>query len=624
MALEPNELSSNLLRLGAEQAAAGKTLGLSPEETFNLQQELRNRGIKQVAPDNNAPDPFGEAPEPVFKQPGKGGKLADVKEVRRPQDDFRPADFNGANVVVRGEKVRNDVLPEEFLNEFEILQQREGRERPPAGAGRGVRDAANDLREAQEMFGAQAFGSMGPEIERLEERLNEARNAGPVERARGRQQAAGMLEADRRPFNTAEIDARVAQELNNRFGGEFDWKQPLRAMPIDAKVKAEAEIRSRLEGRGGINAIAEMQNDNKAARDARIVAAKNAGIGRQLADANIGHIAEIRSLGKAADGGRGIMMQRVIDPNEPTTAQSLNVPPQGPLPRGQAWMIGNLPDFGVEGGDTFGFPQVGIMEEGKLFADRLRNQGINVPKQEVRNLQELEAAADFVIRRAQGAGQRLGRFDQEAKKMVFPDQPGIQEVLYKLGYSDGEIKRLANAMNQAEQAGLRDVNEVIKENFDARIPNRRGEGVQLITNVEGMRADGGVPLARIRNEKVGRGKEAKNVRGQLAKLGPEGIINALEEAGQLYGFTEGGEKVLLPEAARMIQEADLGRQDAQIPLIGAIKDEVPRAGFIRGDARGLDRAARVKKFGEENANKADAVEANFLAGEEQRMRRVER
>ena len=317
------------------------------------------------------------------------------------------------------------------------------------------------------------------------------------------------------------------------------------------------------------------------------------------------------------------MMQRVIDPNEPTSAQALNVPAQGPLPRGQAWMVGNLPDFGVKGGDTFGFPQVGVMEEGKLFADRLRGQGINVPKQEIRNLQELEAAADFVIRRAQGAGQRLGRFDQEAKKMVFPDQPGIQEVLYKLGYSEGEIKRLANAMNQVEQAGLRDVNEVIKENFDARIPNRRGEGVQLITNAEGMRADGGVPLARIRNEKVGRGKEAKNVRGQLAKLGPEGVINALSEAGQLYGLTEGGDKVLLPEAARMIQEADLGRQDAQIPLIGAIKDEVPRAGFIRGDARKLDRAARVKKFGEENANKADAVEANFLAGEEQRMRRAE-
>ena len=700
MTLELNGLSADLLYEGAAQAAAGKTLGLSVEETFNLQLELKKRGIKQVAPDNNAPDPFGEAPEPVFKKPGKGGKLADVKEVRRPQDDFRPAAFGGANEVVRGELVRNDVLPEEFLNSEEVAQQREGRDRqkiqagdlradrglivnPGAAAGAGPRDAQNRLLDALDQFGPEAFGSAGPEMVRIEERLNDVNNPGPVGIARGRQQAAGMLEADRRAFNTEELNQRISQELNNRFGivqpplyykdddiggelGEprrpnrnneivrrdgkrvnldflqrqfnqdgFSAIRPAFNRFVDDVIAEEQSIRNRLEGKGGINPIAEMRNDNAAARDARIVAAKNAGIGRQLADANIGHIAEIRGLGKAGMGPRGIMMQKVIDPNEPTSAQALNAPAQGPLPRGQAWMIGNLPPA-IEGGARDGeFPQVGVMEEGKLFADRLRGQGFNVPKQEIRNLQELEAAADFVIRKAQGAGQRLGRFDQEAKKMVFPDQPGIQEVLYKLGYSEGEIKRLANAMNQVEQAGLRDVNEVIKENFDARIPNRRGEGVQLITNVEGMRADGGVPLARIRNEKVGRGKEAKNVRGQLAKLGPEEVLRQLDEAGMLYTAApeditikgklvqRKGDKILLPEAARMIQEADLGRVDAQIPLIGAIKDEVPRAGFIRGDARGLDRAARVKKFGIENANKADRVEANFLAGEEQRRRRIE-
>ena len=41
--LEANGLASDVLGLGREQAAAGKTLGLSPVETFNLQQHLRER-----------------------------------------------------------------------------------------------------------------------------------------------------------------------------------------------------------------------------------------------------------------------------------------------------------------------------------------------------------------------------------------------------------------------------------------------------------------------------------------------------------------------------------------------------------------------------------------------------
>ena len=153
MTLESNGLSSDLLRLGAEQAAAGKTLGLSPEETFNLQQYLRERGIKNVRAEDNAPDPFGEAPEQAYDDRGRK-----VGEARRPQDDFRPADSPARigrareaevmNVgpgkpvnrgvlegqspnspLIRAEQVRAGVLPEEFLNENEVAEGREGRRR---------------------------------------------------------------------------------------------------------------------------------------------------------------------------------------------------------------------------------------------------------------------------------------------------------------------------------------------------------------------------------------------------------------------------------------------------------------------------------------------------------------
>ena len=623
MSLESNEHLVDKLIVGAEQAAAGKTLGLSPEETFNLQQYLRQRGIKQVRAEDNAPDPFGEAPEQARDDRGQP-----VGEARRPQDDFRHADKKfgkegGRNIVARQEKVNLDVLPEEFLNDFEVAQQREGRSRPPAGAGRGVQDALGMMQIAKDKYGAAAFGDAEGLINRAAARLQEDVFPGPVEKRRGNRQARAMIEADKRPFTSSEIDRLVAAELQNRFGGEFGWGQPVRAMPIDAFAKAEREIRAALQGKGGQDDFAVLMNEARAARQANDFRNQYAGIARQFADENIGRIREIRDLGRAGDGVRGVMMQRVENPNSPTTGQELNAPPQGPLPRQQRWMVDNLPDFGIEGGDSFGFPQVGIMEEGKLFADRLRAKGFNVPKQEVRNLNELQAAADFVIRNAAAKGQRLGRFDRESGKMVFTDNPGIQEVLYKLGYSEGEIGRLANAMNQIEQQAQRGFNQQPAANFAARIPNELAKGVSLETNVEGMRADGGLPIAMIRNEKVGRGKNQKNVRGQLAKLGPEGVVRALDEAGQLYTQTPSGQKVLLPEAARIIEEANLGREDAQKPMIAGVKGEVPRAEFIRGNARGMDRAERVRRFGKDNADRADRVEANFLAGEELRKRREE-
>ena len=160
MTLESNGLSSDLLRIGAEQAAAGATLGLSPEETFNLQQHLRERGIKQVRAEDNAPDPFGEAPEQAYDDRGQK-----VGEARRPQDDFRPADSpmkigmaregelmnmrpgkpvdrgvpegqTPKSPLIRAEKVRGGGLPEEFLYPNEVAEGQEGRKR-------GLLDAEN-------------------------------------------------------------------------------------------------------------------------------------------------------------------------------------------------------------------------------------------------------------------------------------------------------------------------------------------------------------------------------------------------------------------------------------------------------------------------------------------------
>jgi hypothetical protein len=633
--LESNGLSSDLLRLGAEQAAAGKTLGLSPEETFNLQQHLRERGIKEVRAEDNAPDPFGEAPEQAYDDRGRK-----VGEARRPQDDFRPADAKpgrngGRNILVREEKVRAGALPEEFLAPEEVAEGIEGRKRgfldaenlggpagdreirvnPGAGApGRGVADALAQLKRGQEKFGTAAFPGMGRAIERLEE----DNQPGKVGLQNERKLAAGLVAADARPFNTGEIDQIVAAELNNRFGGEFGWNQPVRAMPIDARVKAEAEIRAGLEGKGGQDPLMQMVNEDAAIRRAERQGREGDQRGQRILD----EMDEIRNIGNVKDRGPAGEVEFVKPVNTPDTAQAVNAP-QGPLPRQQRWMVDNLPDFGREGGDSFGFPQVGILEEGKLFADRLRGMGVNVPRAEVRNVNELQQAADFVIRQAAAKGERLGRFDREAGKMVFTDNPGISEVLYKLRYADGEVQRLANAMNQVEMQGIAGgPNATRAEMFAERVPGGIGKGVQVYGNNPNMRPDAGVPLALIKNEKVGRGKDAQGVRAELANIGPEDVVRQLDEAGMLYTQDAQGQKILLPEAANAIAGADAARGDAQMAIQGALKGEVPRANFIRGEVRQMGRPERVRRFGKENADKAGQVEANFLAGEEGRRRRA--
>ena len=197
--------------------------------------------------------------------------------------------------------------------------------------------------------------------------------------------------------------------------------------------------------------------------------------------------------------------------------------------------------------------------------------------------------------------------------MVFTDNPGISEVLYKLRYADGEVQRLANAMNQIEMQRIAGgPNSARAEMFAERVPGGIGRGVQVYGDNPNMRADGGIPLALIKNEKVGQGDKKQGVRAELANLGPEGVLRQLEEAGQLYTQDAQGQKILLPEAANIIAGADAARGDAQMAIQGGLKGEVPRANFIRGDVRKMGRPERVRRMGKENADNAGRVEANSL------------
>ena len=150
-----------------------------------------------------------------------------------------------------------------------------------------------------------------------------------------------------------------------------------------------------------------MINDAKAAREASEIRNKFGGLPRQLADADIGRINEIRSLGGAMpfashDAVGNFQVVQAVNPSEFGTAipltdkdgrvreyygyedsslvqlgevnvdssdQMLNAPKPTP---GQDFISRNLPTYGREGGTTFGFPQVGINDEMALLGDRIR------------------------------------------------------------------------------------------------------------------------------------------------------------------------------------------------------------------------------------------------------------
>ena len=95
------------------------------------------------------------------------------------------------------------------------------------------------------------------------------------------------------------------------------------------------------------------------------------------------------------------------------------------------------------------------------------------PKAEIRNIDEFERVVDAVIAKAGRDKQVLGHYDKEAGKFVKPTTPGVEDALYKLGYADNEVQRLANAMFQVEMQRRGGVNETAAELFAERVLEKK-------------------------------------------------------------------------------------------------------------------------------------------------------
>ena len=74
-----------------------------------------------------------------------------------------------------------------------------------------------------------------------------------------------------------------------------------------------------------------------------------------------------------------------------------------------------------------------------------------------RSLPEFEAAITSILARGQKTGQTFYKKDPESGKATVSRQPGIDDVLYKLRYTDSEKQALAAALLAALAAAPRAV-----------------------------------------------------------------------------------------------------------------------------------------------------------------------
>ena len=232
---------TQLITQGAQLLAAGQTLGLTPDEAMaarkaTLRREQRQRRAQRGEREGNRAAAEAFLAEDAAKFNAKGGLTpferqlalggnvqADIDDVgfafgedpqiivdskgrriendpRRPQDDDQ--------VYSREEKIRNDVLGEDFLQPEEIAMQREGRGRKQVGLG-GMRDALNRLQMAKDQYGFQAFGQEGKEMERLYYALKDDVGDGQ-QNQRNRQEAQKAVVADARRRRGDVSDAAIA------------------------------------------------------------------------------------------------------------------------------------------------------------------------------------------------------------------------------------------------------------------------------------------------------------------------------------------------------------------------------------------------------------------------------
>ena len=216
--------------------------------------------------------------------------------------------------------------------------------------------------------------------------------------------------------------------------------------------------------------------------------------------------------------------------NTPDTAQLINAP-QNPQ-TAREWVASNLPAMTQDTGSTPPrYPQANISKETTDFSNRVRKvlanmELANAPtvSDNVRNIEEIEGVAKFIQKELEKRGDTLMIRNPDETSRTKNIPAGTQVVsglMQKLGMTSGDEERLANAMFQLDAAKRSSVNQ----NPTGTYLSRTGEPTKDVIFNAPPEGFGSLPIAQqpggtsIRVGTDSKGKAIKqDIRSALAGL----------------------------------------------------------------------------------------------------------
>jgi hypothetical protein len=535
---------------GAELAAAGRTLGMSEEETLAAvsRQYRRQRRADDRVTERDVMRQMVQAAATTTSDVGGG----EIKGVRYEDDDELArafgedqSDYQNFRADDRGftQDEETGLLRRETFDET----RGESVDFAPQNA---VRDALTELEAAagkKDSLQQRLMGIFGGGNER----------EAAIARIRGR------LEDDLRPDRGADaaLGAEAVRRDNKRFDAEVREANDFRAA-------AEADNIARhgytINGPGAfadenIGRIAEIKSLGKIGETAHVVRTANDAIKGQVTRRHDGVYLNPQTGDPVAVQGPELPAALVGDriPNNGSSSDAINAPQSA-----QEWITLNKPDY-REGGRTFGdYPQVDITRETTNFAQKLRElegfgmQGVSA---NIRSVDELQRVIDHVGAVAQKQGKQLYRFDAETGKNRPSSAAGAAEVMNLLRMNEGDQQRLANALFQLDAAKRSSVNQ----NATGTYLSRTGEPTKdVIFNASEAMTDNS-----------GQAEVARIPKGSTIRVGTD---------------TQTGKPI---RGTIVTELAGLDTEGAQKPFMGAVvgpdgKPEKPRVNRMRPGGMG--------------------------------------
>ena len=614
------------INVGAELAAAGKTLGMTPDETYDFV-------VKKIQQQNVRRARQGQAP--IDERAGFRlflDKMASVRGI----DEVYPADIDNYNTVDNSELIDNTANENQNFGGTD----KQGRSINFEQANQEREKAAS--RRDQNLLTRTYFekGSREPKTEQIyiqdgmpvPERFRESamtRDFGIVEKSGGEDEGMYVQRGDQRVFRQFGqevgdpediIKPRYIQAIGNS-GNVAPAQQILRTELARLQAGVDqfgadafpgiADVIGRIEDDLQVNRGAE------ASIAAELVRRDNQNVNLDVVEANdwradaeaqriarspapgapfISRIGNVDKIGPAKIGyDFGVSFPVPGRQVEPTSlpiglGSDFNAPVTdnrfaGPLQRQEQWLVDHAP--GYREGRVFGdYPQVAIDAQLEGVSEalaklKINGQGLEPADARVRNLNDLQNAVDKVI--GLGGGKF---FDVVDGKNVINENPGIEQVLGKLRFNENQQNDLARALFAIEAANRNPANQTAKQAFaggaNVTRPNAVGGAEHQLLG------GGQVGVGRIGREKI----EGREVRTALQELDGR-------------------------QADPPLTQQEL--RDARMPYQGAAGGEKPaRAAFIKGDVRDLPREERKRRFGAKNAEIANSVEDRYLAAERAR------